>query len=325
MPERTLLYLSRTDVEQVGLTMPEVIEAVETAFREKGEGGVEMPPKPGIHPGGDSFLHAMPAFLRATRSAGIKWVGGNPANPRRGLPYISGLVILNDPETVAPIAVMDCTWITAQRTGAATAVAARYLARAEAHSLGVLGAGIQGFSNLEALKVLFPIDRLSVYDVDPDQLTRYQHRVQETYPEIRVTLAREPREAVSGLDLVVTAGPIVRLPHGTIKRGWLSPGAFASALDYDSYWDREALREADKVITDDLPQLERHKELGYFQDFPPVYADLGDLVSGRKKGRQSPQERIITFNLGVAVNDLAVACLVFDRAVRQGLGQVLPL
>ena len=156
MNDRKILYLSRKEVAETGLTMAEVIEAVEQAFREKGEGKVEMPPKPGVHSRPDSFIHAMPAYIAATGALGIKWVAGYPENSKRGLPYISGLVVLNDPDTGLPQAVMDCVWITAMRTGAATTVAARYLAREDSKYLGVLGAGVQGFSNLEALKVLFP-------------------------------------------------------------------------------------------------------------------------------------------------------------------------
>ncbi|MFZ5769580.1 MAG: ornithine cyclodeaminase family protein, partial [Bacillota bacterium] len=108
-----ILYLSRADVERVGLTMPEVIELVEQAFREKGGGFVEVPPKPGLHPAGDAFIHAMPAWLSRMGAAGMKWVSGYPQNQARGLPYISGLIILNDPETGIPRAVMDCSWVTA--------------------------------------------------------------------------------------------------------------------------------------------------------------------------------------------------------------------
>jgi len=133
MPDE-ILYLSRADVEAAGVAMPEVIAALAVAFREKGEGRVEMPPKPGIHPRSDAFLHAMPAWIPALGSAGIKWVGGFPENPAHGLPYISGLMILNDPENGFPTAVLDATWITAMRTGAATALAARHLARPESRS-----------------------------------------------------------------------------------------------------------------------------------------------------------------------------------------------
>src|SRR5512143_1234464 len=133
MNRSEFLYLSKDDVVSAGLTMAEIVGTVERAFVEMGNGRVEMPPKPGIHPGqgGDNFIHAMPAYIPAMKSAGIKWVSGYPVNQAKGLPYITGLLILNDPETGLPKAVMDCTWITAMRTAAATAVAARRLARPE--------------------------------------------------------------------------------------------------------------------------------------------------------------------------------------------------
>ena len=165
MSEHKILYLSRADVEATGVSMAEIIDALESAFRELGEGRVEMPPKPGVHSQPDAFIHAMPAYIPAQQAIGVKWVSGYPDNYKRGLPYITGLLILNDAETGMPLAVMDCTWITAKRTGAATAVAARYLARPESSTVGILGCGVQGRSNLEALKVLFPIRRVVAYDV----------------------------------------------------------------------------------------------------------------------------------------------------------------
>jgi len=106
-----VLYLSRSDVDRLSISIQEVIRVVEEAFREKAEGSAEVPPKPGIHPREDAFIHAMPAYLPKMRSAGVKWVSGFPENPKRGIPYISGLLILNDLETGVPICVMDCTWI----------------------------------------------------------------------------------------------------------------------------------------------------------------------------------------------------------------------
>ena len=325
MQEHQILYLSKREVAECGLTMPEVIEAVEQAFREKGEGRVEMPPKHGVHSRPNSFIHAMPAYIAATGALGVKWVAGYPENSKRGLPYISGLVVLNDPDTGLPLAVMDCVWITAMRTGAATAVAARYLARQDSRVLGVLGAGIQGFSNLEALKVLFPIERVVAYDIDSGQLERYEQRVRSRWPEIEIQPAAEPKQAVEGMDIVVTAGPIIRPPHATIKAGWLSEGAFASMVDFDSYWSGEALAEVDKFTTDDVPQLEHYRTLGYFQAIPRVYGELGELATGRKPGRQSSRERTVACNLGLAIDDLATAPLVYERAVEKGLGTRLPL
>jgi ornithine cyclodeaminase/alanine dehydrogenase len=304
--------------------MAEIITALEQMFQAKAAGQVEMPPKPGVHPKPDAFIHAMPAYIPALRSAGVKWVSGFPENQQRGLPYISGLLILNDVDTGIPLAVMDCTWITAKRTGAATAVAARHLARPDAHVVGILGCGVQGRSNLEALRVLFPIQQVRAYDTDPDAQCRYVEDMQ-LLPGLQVVAVHSPRQAVSGCDIVVTAGPIVKVPHATIQAGWFEHGAFASLVDYDSYWHRDAMRQVDKFCTDDVPQLEHYRQMGYFQSIPPVYAELCELVAGRKPGRQASSERTMACNLGLALDDMAVAPLVYHRALQKGVGTWLPL
>src|SRR4030043_235317 len=157
MKNPQILFLPQADVTKVKLEMRTIIDLLEQAFMEKGRGKVEMPPKPGVHTMPDAFIHAMPAFIPALKSAGIKWVSGYPENYKRGLPYISGLLILNDVETGIPYAVMDCAWITAYRTGAASALAAKYLARPESATVGILACGVPGRTNLEALTCLFPI------------------------------------------------------------------------------------------------------------------------------------------------------------------------
>jgi ornithine cyclodeaminase/alanine dehydrogenase len=324
MTDQRLLYLSQADVASVGVTMREIIDALEAAFREHGEGRVEMPPKPGVHPRPDAFIHAMPAHIPALHAVGLKWVSGYPENYRRGLPYITGLLILNDEETGVPVAVMDATWITAMRTGAATAVAAKYLARPDSQTVGILGCGVQGRSNLEALQVLFPVKRVIAYDIVPEHTQRFAADAKARWG-VEVVAARQPREAVAGCDLVVTAGPILRRPHGTIKAGWLEEGAFASLVDFDSYWDGPALREVDKFCTDDIPQLEHYRAAGYFQDIPPIYGTVGELVAGKKPGRQSPRERTMTCNLGLALDDMATAPIVYRRAIERGAGTWLPL
>lgn len=319
-----ILYLSRANVESVGVTMREIIEAVEAGFREHGEGRVEMPPKPGIHTMPDAFIHAMPAYVPTLRSAGVKWVSGYPENYKRGLPYISGLLFLNDVETGLPLAVMDCTWITAMRTGAATAVAAKYLARPESSTVGILGAGVQGWSNLVALNVVFPIKRVVAYDVNESQVKRFAEQAR-AMGDIEIVYAREPREAVTGCDLIVTAGPILHTPHATIKAGWMDEGAFASLVDFDSYWDAAAFEHMDKFCTDDVPQLEHYRAAGYFQNIPPIYATVGELVAGKKRGRESVRERTMTCNLGLALDDMVTAPLVYQRALEKKIGTWLEL
>lgn len=320
-----LLYLSQAEVIRTGLTMSEIIELLETAFREKGAGRIEMPPKPGIHPGdGDNFIHAMPAYIPAMNAAGLKWVSGYPGNQARGLPYITGLLILNDPETGIPLAVMDCIWITAMRTAAATAVAARRLARKNSSVLGVLGCGVQGKTNTEALNVDFPIEKVLAYDVNRDALENYAAEMTERFG-LEVVPVSTPQEAVTGCDMIVTAGPILKKPHATIRAGWMDAGAFASLVDFDSYWHPAALHESDLFCTDDIPQLLHYKEAGYFQDIPEIHSDLGDLVVGNKRGRNTPAERTIACNLGLAMDDMAVAPTVYRRAVDAGIGTWLDL
>lgn len=325
MQEKQLLYLSRKDVETVGLKMAEIIEALAVTFRAKGEGRTEMPPKPGIHPGdGDSFIHAMPAYIPDLKSAGIKWVSAFPDNPEKGLPYITGLLILNDAETGIPLSVMDCVWITAKRTGAATAVAARYLARSDSSMVGVLGCGVQGRSNVEALKELFPLKKVMAYDIDTDAAQKYTEEIGSRL-DLDVVPVAAPQEAVNGCDIVVTAGPILKTPHATIQAGWLNEGAFASLVDFDSYWHPEAIRETNKFCTDDTAQLRMYQQMGYFQNIPDIHADLGELATGQKPGRETPEERTMTANLGLALDDMAVAPLLYQRALEQGIGTWLPL
>jgi len=323
--DQRLLYLSHADVVSAGLNMHDVIRLLEIAFVEKGEGRVEMPPKHGIHPGGgDNFIHAMPAYIPAMNSAGVKWVSGFPENHRRGLPYISGLLILNDPESALPTSVMDCQWITAMRTAAASAVSARWLARPESSVLGVLGCGVQGRANTEALSTLFALRKVLAYEVEPGAAQAFSQEISAAL-NLEVRVVSTPREAVTGCDLIVTAGPFLKTPHATIRPGWMDEGAFASLVDVDSYWHPQALKEIDKFCTDDVPQLRHFQSLGYLQDIPPIYADLGDLVTGKKPGRQTAQERTMACNLGLALGDMAVATAVYQRAVEKGLGTWLPL
>lgn len=325
MQTNELLYLSREDVIKTGVSMADVIDSLEVAFREKGEGHTEMPPKPGIHPGGDdNFIHAMPAFIPALKSAGIKWVSAFVDNLKKGLPYINGLVILNDVETGLPLSIMDGVWMTGMRTGAATALSARYLARPDASTVGVLGCGVQGRTNVEALTVLFPVKTVKAFDTNRDAVRAYAEDVGARL-NVTVEPVDSPQQAVSGCDMVVTAGPLLKTPHATIRKGWLDEGAFASLVDFDSYWHSEALAEVGRFCTDDTPQIKHYQTLGYFQHIPPIHADLGELVTGQKAGRESDAEKTMTANLGLAIDDMAVAPLIYKKALAKGIGTLLPL
>jgi ornithine cyclodeaminase/alanine dehydrogenase len=319
-----LIYLSRQDVEAVGLPMADVIEALQRMFVDKGAGRVEMPPKPGIHTRDDAFIHAMPAYIPALEAAGIKWISGYPGNQQKGLPYITGLLILNDPETGIPLAVMDATWITAQRTGAATALAARYLARRDTARVGIIACGVQGRSNLEALACEFELESAAVFDLHSSIAEGFA-RDMGVALELDIEVVSHPREAVAGMDIVVTSGPILKNPSPVIEADWLASGGFACPVDFDSYWHGAALRQADKLATDDVEQMGYYRQAGYFGETPEPYADLGDIVTGTVPGREDDGERTICINLGIALEDMATGIEIYRKALEAGIGTELPM
>jgi ornithine cyclodeaminase/alanine dehydrogenase-like protein (mu-crystallin family) len=212
------------------------------------------------------------------------------------------------------------------RTGAATAVAAKYLARKDSEVVGIIGCGVQGESNIEALMVVQDnIKRVISYDIIKGKAEGYSERMRTRYPEIEFVAAQSPKDAVCKSDIIVTAGPILKDPVQTIEAEWFREGAFASPVDFDSYWKPEAMKKADKFCTDDIGQLEYYKKVGYFKDIPEIYSDLGEIAAGNKKGRENEQERIISVNLGIAMEDIAVGTLVYKRALDMGIGLMLEL
>jgi ornithine cyclodeaminase/alanine dehydrogenase-like protein (mu-crystallin family) len=319
------LYLSRTDVEGIGLSMAEVVAVVEETLREKGLGHVEMPPKCGVHPMPESAINAMPGYVPAAKMAGIKWVTRYLPNLEKGLPYVLGLLILNDPETGLPLSVMDCGWVTAVRTGAASAVAARYLARRDSRQIAILACGVQGRSNLEAMKVVSPgLELAKVFDVRRDTAERYALDMAAML-KMRVEVTDTPAAAVHGADIVVTCGPILHHPKPVVAMEWLKKGVFLSAVDLDSYIKPEVFKAAGKLYTDDIEQFQGYSRQGYFAGIHDPIGDLGELVAGKKPSRQSDEELTMTANLGLAIEDIAVAARIYQTAKERGVGRMLPL
>jgi ornithine cyclodeaminase/alanine dehydrogenase-like protein (mu-crystallin family) len=140
-----------------------------------------------------------------------------------------------------------------------------------------------------------------------------------------IEVVERPDRAVKNLDVVVTSGPILKNPAPVIEAGWLKAGAFASPVDFDSYWTGAALREADKLATDDQAQMEYYRQSGYFQQTPHAYADLGEILCGQKPGRQTAGERTMSVNLGIALEDMATAPMIVSRAIELNIGRRLPL
>jgi ornithine cyclodeaminase/alanine dehydrogenase len=219
---------------------------------------------------------------------------------------------------------MDCTWITAKRTGAATAVAAKYLARPDSTTVGIVACGVQGRSNLEALSCLFKIKKVKAYDLYPEIAEQYAMEMSKAL-NLDIEPVKRLTEAVKGLDLVVTSGPILKHPKPLIEPGWLAEGAFASPVDFDSYWKGEAMRQINKLATDDLVQMRYYRQEGYFKETPEPYADLGEIVAGLKPRRESADDRTMSINLGLALDDMATAIRIYQLAKTKGVGLKLPL
>lgn len=325
MAKNKILYLSKDAFAELDLSMLEIIEIVEESFIEKAKGNTEMPPKPGIHPTTDAFIHAMPACIKTMNAAGLKWIGAFPGNKNKGLPYITGILIMNDPDTGLPIMVSDAGWITSKRTGAVTAITAKYLAKEDSEIISIIGCGVEGHSNLEALiEVLPSVKLVKIYDVDKEKMKKYIEEMEKIFQGIEIFPCSSPKEAVINSDVVVTATPIKKEPQPIIEEQWFKEGALACPIDFDSYWKPEAMHAMDRLYTDDVLQMEYYKNrLGYFKNTPNIDSDLAMIISGKKPSRTTKSEKIMCINLGLAIEDIAVGRKVYDKAVKQNLGILL--
>jgi ornithine cyclodeaminase/alanine dehydrogenase len=312
-----MLYLSQEDILDMGIPLREIIPLVETGLREHGLGQVENPPKPGIHAKSDSFIHAMPAYYRKLGIGGIKWVSGYPSNRELGLPQILGVMITNDMETGVPTSIMDCRWITAVRTAAVSAITAKFCASKGSTTLGVIGCGVQGRMTLGALKEIVPtLSKVKAYDINPEASKRYKADL-EKETGIEITPVKNVEGAANGSDLILTATQ--RLPNPLVKNEWFKPGALGMGLEASRAWYGDAILKADKFVTDSWEQTEHFHEQGAFPEgMPKLYAELGEIVAGKKKGRDNQKERILAINIGLALEDVIVADYVYKKAEKAG-------
>ena len=319
-----MLYLSQEDILDMEIPLSEIIPLVEKGLKEHGLGQVENPPKPGIHAKPDSFIHAMPAYYRSLGIGGIKWVSGYPSNRELGLPQILGVMIINDMETGLPTSIMDCRWITAVRTAAVSAVTAKFCASKGSETLGVVGCGVQGRMSLVALKeVVRTLKSVRAYDINPHASKRFKKDF-EKQVGVEISPVGSVEEAAKGSDIILTATQ--RLPKPLVKNDWFKAGALGMGLEASRAWYGDAILTVDKFVTDSWEQTEHFHEQGAFPDgMPKLYAELGEIVAGKKKGRENPRERILAINIGLALEDVIVADHVYKKAVKKGGYQKLTL
>jgi alanine dehydrogenase len=324
------LLLSRAEVEGL-ITMRETIDAVEGAFRARGLGKVQMPPKSYVYfdrYGGD--FRIMPAYLEEQDAAGVKIVNVHPGNPKKhGLPTVMAIIVLLEPETGAPIAIMDGTWITNIRTGAGAAVAAKYFARKDSRTVAMLGAGAQARTQLIGLNEVLDIRGVRVNDVIPEKARGYADEMSKKLG-LDVKPVDDTGEAVKGADVIVTVTP-VRKP--ILMNEWVSDGMHINAIGADApgkqELDPQILRRA-KIIVDDLEQALHAGEVNVplskgLITRDDIRAELGEVITGKKPGRTSREDITVFDSTGLAVQDIATAWTIYQKAMKMGKGKEVEL
>lgn len=309
------LVLSTNDVEKC-IDMGAVLKAVEDAFKEYGKGRAIMPPKEYINlPKGD--FRAMPSYVHG--ASGLKWVCVYPDNPKSsGLPTVMGVVIYNDPETGYPLAVMDGTLVTQLRTGASSGVASKYLAKKDSKSFGLVGCGAQSYTQFTAIKEIFDIDIVNIFDISKKAINGFK----ETFSEYNIKKC--PLKEVVNSDIVSTVTP-VRDP--LVKREWIRPETHINAIGADAAGKQELDSQIlidSKVVVDDIKQASHGGEInmaisnGVFK-ISDIYATLSEIVIGTKEGRVG--EEITVFDsTGLAIQDTATAKVIYEVAMKNDLG-----
>ena len=329
MSVRETLFLGRAEVRRL-LSMETVLPVVEAAFAAHGRGETRMPPKIYLDlPEFKGDFRAMPAYIPSLKAAGVKWVSSHTANPERGLPAVIAVLILSDPETAEPLAVMDATHITLMRTGAAGGVATRHLAREDSSILALVGAGVQSHAQLDAIRLVRPIRQVRL--ADPNQAaikTFMDHFGADS--SLKIVTCAETRDAVAGADIVATTTPS-RKP--VVQRAWVEDGTHINAIGADAVGkqDLETAILADaRVFIDDHEQALHSGEVNVPVSQGEWNADqlagtLGAVVAGLSPGRSGAGDITVFDSTGLAVQDMAVARAVYDMALKEKAGQSLPL
>ena len=301
-----LRFLARAEVAALLPPIVEQIDLAEATYRALAAGRVELPPKPGIHPRPNAFIHAMPAYLADEDVAALKWVSGYPDNPSRSLPYISGLIVLNDAATGQPLAVLDAAEITAARTAAASGACIRRFAHAGWRRVGLLGCGEQGRYHVAVIETLEPSASVRAWDPVAGRAAALRGPVETV---------DEPRAAVVEADVLITAAPIVEHPEPQVARDWLGESYLVLPLDFDASVQRKVIADAELFAVDDVAQFEHYRALGHFADWPAPERSVGEAVD--VPGQPA---RVACVNLGVGALDAAFAAVVLRRAESEDVG-----
>jgi ornithine cyclodeaminase/alanine dehydrogenase-like protein (mu-crystallin family) len=328
-----LRYLSAADVEAAMPPLDERLRLAERTLVALADGSAELPPKIAVHPRSpSSFGHAMPAFLRGADPdgrddlLGLKWVVGHPANGASGLPTIQATVILNDPATGTPLAILDGGPITAARTAAVSGVAIHRFAPEPSaagghHRVAILGAGVQGHSHVPVVGHVLPGAELVLFDRVPERAMALARVAAATEGISGAVVAPGEREAVEGADVVLCAvsfGPVRQV----MTNDWLGPQTLVVPIDYAMTCAAEVARDAALFAVDEVGQFLANRDAGLFDDYPDPMTTLGAAILD---GVGRPAEgRVVATHLGTGLADLILGAAVVRNAAARELGTALP-
>jgi alanine dehydrogenase len=315
------IVLTRKDVESI-ISMKEAINAVEEAFRLYATSKAIMPPKVYLTLE-DGDFRAMPSYLMGY--AGVKWVNSHPKNPEKGLPTVMAVFILNDPKNGFPLAIMDATFLTSLRTGAAGGVAAKHLARENSKVFGFIGCGKQAIFQLLAIKEIFDIELVKAYDISEKAELAFKEFCKKEGVDCMITNAKDACDC----DVLITTTPST---SPVVKKDWIKEGTHINAIGADAPGKQELeieILKKSKIVVDDLEQALHGGEVNVAHSLgiirrENIYATLGEIVAGIKKGREG-NEITIFDSTGLAIQDLAVAKIVYEKAVKKDLGMKIEL
>lgn len=337
MAAGNIRFLSQEETIAAGaLDMGIAVPTMEEVFRLHALGEYQMPDKTVLRWGDleseatKGRVNAMPGWIGGKYNmAGIKWIGSSPSNPfKRNLPRATAIIVLNDSETLAPIAIMDGAAISASRTGANTGVAVKYLARENAESVAIIGAGVQGRTQLLATLHSRPgIKDVRVYDLVKERAITY---AKEMSPSIAIDIkvCDTAREAVAGADIYITA---TLSSQPIIFADWLEKGVLYSHVG-NNECDFDAIKKFDKRVVDNWEAL-KHRGIQSLAvlyhrgeiDESAIDAELGEIITGVKTGRDNDDQSIYVNTVGMGIEDVALATEVYRKAIEKGLGTELRL
>lgn len=322
------MILTKQDIARC-VTPRDFLDAVEYVFREWGKGNVVQPAKITLdmsRSGPDSWSNAMPAFIVPMGAAGIKWAGGFIDNPKQGLPYVMASIILNDPKTGQVLAFMDGSLITNYRTGASAAISAKYLGKKDIRRIAIVGAGTQGRTSVICLSHLYPTAEVRVVDISTAKRNSFQDEmIRKTGMKIREVATVE--KAAKGADLIVL---VTTANEPLLKNRSIEKGTTVLAMGSYPQIEPSFVLRADKIVVDSWGQTSHRGELlplveqGKISE-KNIYAEIGEVVAGKKPGRQSDEETILVIPIGLGSHDICAAWRVYERAKEKGLGQEFDL